>query len=60
MAFDAVGVCIDHDIKSSDLVGTGAGLRNQNVVNDARLLHQGMRMPSDNQIYAPLQPQHSG
>ena len=54
IAFDAVGVGIYHDIKSSDLVGAYARLRNQNIIDDIWLLHQGMRMPSDNQIDAPF------
>ena len=38
VAFDAVGVGIYHDIKSTDLVGTDARLGDQNIVYDVRLV----------------------
>lgn len=45
IAFDAVGIGINYDIKSPDLVGVYICLRDQNIVYDIWLLHQGMRMP---------------
>ena len=38
VAFDAVGIGINYDIKSPNLVGAYACLRDQNIVYDVRLV----------------------
>ena len=54
VGFDGIGISIDDQIKSSNLIGPHACLCDQDIIDFLGLLENGMTMPTDNKIYSSI------